>query len=221
MFERFSKNARFSTDVRATVKAAYNEARHEGAPSISSEHLLTAVLKSADSLALTVLTGFGVNLPRLRADLLEGPAGVRPGSTGSSGEAAPAVDGPDEGADLAVDPPTDAEALASLGIDLDEVRRQADEAFGSGALARTRAARERDAGFGRHLPFDRTSKKVLELSLREALRMRHSSIGNEHLLLGLLHPDTGKAQTVLTAHGVALGPARVIVEELVRARRAG
>ncbi|NMH93154.1 hypothetical protein HF519_16555 [Pseudonocardia bannensis] len=119
-------------------------------------------------------------------------------------------------------PGTDAEKLAILGIDLDEVRRQADEAFGPGALDRTRAARERGGRpRGRHIPFHRASKKALELSLREALRCKHNHIGTEHILLGLLHTETGAAQHILTAHGVTLDGVRAAVADLGRGAASG
>ena len=112
----------------------------------------------------------------------------------------------------------DAEKLALLGIDLDEVRRQAEEAFGPGALDRTRAGKQRRM-FG-HIPFDDSSKKALELSLREALRLKHSEIGSEHVLLGLLHAEGG-ARDLLAARGVTLGAMRTVVEELGRGQASG
>ncbi len=121
-------------------------------------------------------------------------------------------------ADLIHGGPFDAEALAMLGIDLDEVRRQADEAFGPGALERTRAARPAGWRPG-HLPFEPATKKALELALREAVRMGHGFLGTEHLLLGLLHD--GRAHDVLVARGVGLEGTRALVEELVRKRQAG
>ena len=121
-------------------------------------------------------------------------------------------------ADLARGGPFDAEALAMLGIDLGEVRRQADEAFGPGALDRTRAARSGGWRAG-HLPFEPATKKALELALREAVRLGHGFLGTEHLLLGLLHD--GRARDVLVARGVGLDGTRALVEELVRKRRAG
>jgi ATP-dependent Clp protease ATP-binding subunit ClpA len=115
--------------------------------------------------------------------------------------------------------PSDGAALASIGIDLDEVRRQVEEAFGPGALDRTMAARGgRRRG---HTPFDRSAKKVLELALREAIALHHNYIGTEHLLLGMLHTETGAAQRILAARGVRQHVARVMVEELVRGRQAG
>ncbi len=115
-------------------------------------------------------------------------------------------------------PADDAQALAALGIDLDEVRRQVEDVFGPGALERTRAAQ---SGTGSRPRWDRSAKKVLELSLREALRMRHNYIGTEHVLLGLLHPATGAGQEVLAAAGVALDAARLVVADLLRDRAAG
>ena len=157
------------------------------------------MLTGPPSLAQATLVGLGVDLLALL-------------------RAARAVpDGPDTSARPPVD---DAAALAALGIDLDEVRRQIEEAFGPGALERTRAAR--GTGSSRSRPrWDRSAKKVLELSLREALRMKHSSIGTEHVLLGLLHPGTGAGQEVLAAAGVRLDAARLVVADLLRDRAAG
>jgi ATP-dependent Clp protease ATP-binding subunit ClpA len=127
------------------------------------------------------------------------------------------VDRADVEADLGRGAPFDAEGLATLGIDLEEVRRQAEETFGPGALDRTRAAQGR--WHGGHIPFERDAKKALELALREAIRLGHGFIGTEHLLLGLLHD--GRARDVLVARGVGLDGARALVEELVRKRQAG
>lgn len=127
------------------------------------------------------------------------------------------VDRADVEADLGRGAPFDAEGLATLGIDLDEVRRQAEETFGPGALDRTRAARGR--WHGGHIPFERDAKKALELALREAVRLGHGFIGTEHVLLGLLHD--GRARDVLVARGVGLDGTRALVEELVRKRQAG
>ncbi|MGE3289084.1 MAG: Clp protease N-terminal domain-containing protein [Pseudonocardia sp.] len=109
----------------------------------------------------------------------------------------------------------DAEALATLGIDLDEVRRRAEEAFGPGALDGRRRWR---AG---HIPFEAHAKKVLELALREAIRIGDRHIGTEHLLLGLLHPGTGRAQRILDGHGVTLDLMRRAVDELGRGAASG
>lgn len=108
----------------------------------------------------------------------------------------------------------DKEALAALGIDLDEVRRRAEETFGPGALER----RGRRRG---HLPFDAHAKKVLGLALREAIRIGDRHIGTEHVLLGLLHPGTGRAQQILDGHGVTLAMMRRAVDELGRDAASG
>ena len=75
---------------------------------------------------------------------------------------------------------TEPEALAAIGIDLDEIRRRVEASFGPGALERGRRGR------GRHVPFTPAAKKALELALREALRLGDREIGAEHVLLGLL-----------------------------------
>lgn len=77
----------------------------------------------------------------------------------------------------------DAAALATLGIDLDEIRRRVEATFGPGALERGRPARDG------HVPFTPEAKKALELALREAVRMGDKHIGAEHLLLGVLRGD--------------------------------
>ena len=70
------------------------------------------------------------------------------------------------------------------------------------------------------MPFSERGKKALELALREAISLGHNYIGTEHVLLALVRGD-GAAHDVLVGRGVRLDVARVIVEELVRGRRAG
>jgi ATP-dependent Clp protease ATP-binding subunit ClpA len=90
--------------------------------------------------------------------------------------------------------------------------------FGPGALENTRAAgRPRRGRRWGHLRFDRDAKKVLELSLREAIRAGSRSLGTEHVLLGMLHTDTGAAQPLLAARGVTLDEVRAAVEGRGRA----
>ena len=185
MFERFTDNA------RRVVTLAQETARDRKAQHLGTEHLLLALYRVPDNLALAVLAAHSVTQTDVEADL-DRPVG-----------------------------PSDAEALATLGIDLEEVRRQVEEAFGPGALDRTRAARGKEGWWGGHIPFEPASKKALELSLREAIRLGHNYIGCEHILLGLLHTETGVAHGVLVARGVRLDSARVIVEELVRRKQAG
>jgi ATP-dependent Clp protease ATP-binding subunit ClpC len=79
-----------------------------------------------------------------------------------------------------------AKALESLGISLDAVREQVQEIIGQGQQA--------PSG---HIPFTPRAKKVLELSLREALQLKHNYIGTEHILLGLLREGEGMAAQIL------------------------
>jgi ATP-dependent Clp protease ATP-binding subunit ClpA len=92
----------------------------------------------------------------------------------------------------------DAEALTALGIDLDAVRSSVEASFGPGALDRQPGARA-EAG---HIPFTPRAKKVLELSLREALAMKSKSIADGHIALGLLREGEGLAMKVLSDRGV-------------------
>jgi ATP-dependent Clp protease ATP-binding subunit ClpC len=90
-----------------------------------------------------------------------------------------------------------AKALESLGISLEAVRNQVEEIIGQGGSS--------PSG---HIPFTPRAKKVLELSLREALQLGHNYIGTEHILLGLVREaDSGAAQ-VLAGRGVNLDTAR-------------
>jgi ATP-dependent Clp protease ATP-binding subunit ClpA len=85
----------------------------------------------------------------------------------------------------------DANALASIGIDLEAVRRSVEESFGPGALSGRRGRRRRNP------PFCAKAKKALELALREALAMGDRHIGPEHILLGLARDaDTGAARAL-------------------------
>ena len=92
-----------------------------------------------------------------------------------------------------------ARSLESLGISLAVVRGRVEDIIGQGVQA--------PSG---HIPFTPRSKKVLELSLREALALGHNYIGTEHILLGLVREGEGVAAQVLVALGASL--------ETVRAR---
>ena len=86
-----------------------------------------------------------------------------------------------------------AKALESLDISLEAVRAQVEEIIGHGTSTPTG-----------HIPFTPRAKKVLELSLREALQMNHSYIGTEHILLGLIREGEGVAAQVLIRLGADL-----------------
>src|SRR3978361_1022179 len=96
-----------------------------------------------------------------------------------------------------------AKALESLGISLEGVRPQGEEMIGQGQQA--------PSG---HIPFTPRAKKVLELSLREALQLGHNYIGTEHILLGLIREGEGVAAQVLVKLGADLNRVRQQVLQL-------
>ena len=97
-----------------------------------------------------------------------------------------------------------AKALESLGISLEAVRSQVEEIIGQGQQA--------PSG---HIPFTPRAKKVLELSLREALQLGHNYIGTEHILLGLIREGEGVAAQVLVKLGADLTRVRQQVIQLL------
>ncbi len=94
-----------------------------------------------------------------------------------------------------------AQALTSLGVSLDETRSQVEQIIGRGT----------QVPGSDHIPFTPRAKKVLELSLREALQLGHDYIGTEHLLLGLLREGEGVAAQVIVRLGVDLSQVRSAV----------
>jgi len=97
-----------------------------------------------------------------------------------------------------------AKALESLGISLEAVRKQVEEIIGQGTQS--------PSG---HIPFTPRAKKVLELSLREALQLGHNYIGTEHILLGLIREGEGVAAQVLVKLGADLSRVRQQVIQLL------
>ncbi len=95
-------------------------------------------------------------------------------------------------------------ALESLDISLENVREQVQEIIGRGQQAPTG-----------HIPFTPRAKKVLELSLREALQLGHNYIGTEHILLGLIREGEGVAAQVLVKLGADLNRVRQQVIQLI------
>jgi ATP-dependent Clp protease ATP-binding subunit ClpA len=91
----------------------------------------------------------------------------------------------------------DAEALTTLGIDLHAVRESVEATFGPGALD----TGQRRAVSG-HIPFTPRAKKVLELSLREAIALKSKSIADGHIALGLLREGEGLAMKVIHERGI-------------------
>jgi ATP-dependent Clp protease ATP-binding subunit ClpA len=170
MFERFTGSA------RVAVVLAQEDARELEAREIKPEHLLVGVLQSSDHVLSTLLGGFGLTADAVRARLI---AGV----------------GADE---QSFD--EDAEALRSIGIDLGAVRDSVARNLGidafDNALHRS-GRRKRRRG---HIPFARSSKKALELALREAIHHGDREIRSEHLLLGILRGADGTTTELVAEH---------------------
>jgi ATP-dependent Clp protease ATP-binding subunit ClpA len=178
MLERFTKPAR---EVVERAQAIAIESR---ASQVRPEHLLAALLRDDRCVAVRVLTEQGGTAERIHAELDRRRARY--------------VDGLDD---------DDAAALASIGIDLEEVvRRIGDEPRLQGRSRFARTSRR----------FSRPAKKVLELSLREAISLRHNYIGTEHLLLGLVRQDDVIVRDTLRAAGVDTGGLRDAVREAVK-----
>ena len=97
-----------------------------------------------------------------------------------------------------------ARALESLGITLNSVREQVQDIIGPGANA--------PSG---HIPFTPRAKKVLELSMREAIQLNHGYIGTEHILLGMVRANEGVANQVLAKLGVEPAAVRQAVMDLI------
>jgi ATP-dependent Clp protease ATP-binding subunit ClpA len=205
MFERFTSAA------RNVVTGAQEQARALHHSYIGTEHLLLALLvNDADGPAGRALAGAGVRAETVRDEIVR-----RVGGRAGLGEA-------------------DAQALRAIGIDLDAVRAKVDESFGPGALdadeplggppapsrglidrlrGRRRPPRARGAEFAKARPPTRRTKTVLELSLREALRLRSDHIGPEHILLGLLREGQGLAVQILVEGGASLEDLRRRVQD--------
>ncbi|GIE92760.1 Clp protease [Paractinoplanes rishiriensis] len=190
MFERFTAAARES------VTGAQQAARDLGHPYIGTEHVLIALIADEQSPTARLLATYGVTARSVRAEVQRhvGPA-----------EPDPALEDADADAE-------DKAALRSIGIDLDAVRAAIEENFGAGALRLPRTPPRKRTWLARlthrdqprfrgptrgHIPFTARAKKVLELSLREALRLRHNYIAPEHILLGLLREGDGLAALIL------------------------
>jgi len=205
MFERFT------ADARAVVVSAQEEARALGHHYIGTEHLLAALLAKADSPSSQALADAGIDATFVRHDIARRVGPHPPESAG------PPIDRDRE----------DAEALKAIGIDLDEVRRAIEANFGAGALRlhregapRKRGLFGRFAGSGGHIPFTNRAKKVLELALREALRLQQNFIAPEHIMLGLLREGDGLAAQILREKSVDFARLRADMTAALRARAA-
>ena len=181
MFERFTQEA------REAVITAQKEARALRHGRVGTEDVLLGVLAAGGQPARREASNLGAHV---LGDLGITRDGVREVVARMVRRDAPAEPDP--------------EALAAIGIDLDAVRRRVEGSFGRGALDGPR-------GRSGHIPFSPRAKKVLELSLREALALRDHHIGTEHILLGILREGQGMAAVILTQAGLDLAAIRAAV----------
>lgn len=177
---------RFTTDARVVVIGAQEQARQRRDQFLGIEHLLLALLDGE------------------ARDGLGGSVLIEHGVTGAAIRAQLGGD--------RLDP----DALATLGIDLDEVRRAAEDQFGPGALApRATSGRDRSKG---HIPFTKRAKKVLEYSVREAMRLGSDRIDSAHLVLGIVREERDAGPALLVGAGADLDRLQSAAEQ--RAGRA-
>jgi ATP-dependent Clp protease ATP-binding subunit ClpA len=175
---------RFTDGARGAVAGAQRHAVALDHAWIGTEHLLLGLLDDADGRAARLLRDrFEVDRDWARGEVERIVGRGEPG----------------------IDP----DALATLGIDLDAVRERVERTFGAGALSGRRRGRPSPTG---HLPFTPRAKKVLELSLREAVAMGDGFIGSEHVLLGLAREGDGVAARILRERGVDRAAVRSALE---------
>lgn len=184
---------RFTKPAREVVVLAQHEARELRHGYVDTEHLLLGLLGVDAGVG-------GRSLRSLEITHYDVLSDIRQVIDGDFGEG-------------------DAEALRAIGIDLDEVRRRVEESFGEGALDGPVRGRRRCGPVAGHIPFTPRAKKVLQLSLREALALEQRHIGTEHLLLGIVREERGLAAHILAERGAT--PERVratVLSELGRER---
>jgi ATP-dependent Clp protease ATP-binding subunit ClpA len=176
---------RFTVAARSVIVRSEQEARELGHPVILGAHMLLAL--SSDGIGRRVLERAGFRRDIAVRTLAEG-IGERLHTLGDE----------------------DAEALQAFGIDVEEVRRDLESAFGVGALNREDARRS-----ARRPPFSAESKRALESVLRETIRLADSHIGTEHLLLGVVKEDATSAGALLRAQDIdADAIRRALAEEI-------
>ena len=197
MFERFTDKA------RKVVILAKATATDRGDDQIRPVHMLYG-LAATDGVAARALTALGADAAAV-ARQLDRAGGASPGPIGPREDAA---DG-------------DAEALAAIGIDLEEIKRRVEESFGPGALGQP--TQQGPLNWTGRMTLTRESKQSLGLALKEARALRHNYIGTEHLLLGLLSTAERNHRgdfTPDTLRELGIDPAQVRQRVLAELRRA-
>jgi ATP-dependent Clp protease ATP-binding subunit ClpA len=162
MFERFTDKA------RKVVSLAMAKAKEQSDDQIRPVHMLYGAT-AADGVAARALAALGVDAAAVEHELAR---------TDGASPAPPGLD--DEAAD------GDAEALAAIGIDLDEIKRKIEESFGPGALDRVPLTPKGSLNWTGRLPLSDQAKLSLALALKETRALHHSYVGTEHVLLGLM-----------------------------------
>jgi hypothetical protein len=196
MFERFTAAA------RQVVVGAQAQARDLGHDRIGTEHVLLSMLAEEDGAVARLLRP--LDLATARADIRRIYPSDRPDLSFTEAD--------DE----------DAAALKAIGIDLDKVRAAIEESFGAGSLRLPKPAPRKRGIFGKfyasggHIPFSPRAKKLLELSLREAIRLHQNFIAPEHIMLGLLREGEGLAARILADHDVDFRKLRADLENALK-----
>lgn len=166
MLERFTEDARSVVLPLAQQQARqWPTSDRDGKPVLAAVHLLLALAAGERGPAAEVLRVHGIGVDAIQARLRGRASGL------------------------------DAEALATLGIDLATVRAATEATFGPGAL---------DIGGGarRRISFGPQAKQVLVLAVQAAVRAHRNHIGTEHLLHGVLNVGDGTVGSVLAGLNV-------------------
>jgi ATP-dependent Clp protease ATP-binding subunit ClpC len=169
---------RLTDRARQSIALAQEAAVGLGHTYIGCEHLLLGLVLEGTGVAAVVLKRHGIDANTVRAAIVE-----------TVGESTSTV--------------SDGDALASLGIDLSEVRRRLTESFGPNALP----SPDRP-------PFTPRARDALERTVRESEAHHHGYVGTEHVLLALLHEDGNFARKILTDHDIDLAVLRAEIVEL-------
>jgi ATP-dependent Clp protease ATP-binding subunit ClpA len=187
MFERFTGPA------RATVLRAKQAARDLGPGPIGTQHLLLALSSPDAGHAHAVLRDAGLDEHRVREEIVRlvgAPAPTR----------------------LLTE--QDADALRTIGIDLDTVLARIEESFGPDALRPAAPTPRKETLWGGRRGDNRMTpraRKAIGLALREAVHRQDRYIGAEHLLLGLIREGDGLAARILADNAIAPGDLRAAV----------
>jgi KAP family P-loop domain/AAA lid domain/Clp amino terminal domain, pathogenicity island component len=177
---------RLTDRARRVVVLAHDEARMLNHNYIGTEHILLGLIREGEGVAAKALESLGISLEAVRQQVGEIIGQGQQEATLGEGQPVEVFNGQDQ----------QIEEINLQGQQLEEVKGQAQAPSG-------------------HIPFTPRAKKVLELSLREALQLDHNHIGTEHILLGLIREGEGVAAQALVKLGAGLSRVRQQVFQLV------